>query len=133
MAKARQLSLILSLILLTITLVGCGQNKSSSLADGTYSCEVTLEGGTGKATVESPCTITVTDGRLNATIIWSSKNYDYMIVNGEKYINEARAGEPSCFTFPIDEVPADLNVIGDTTAMSTPHEIEYTLHFGSIN
>ena len=25
----------------------------------------------------------------------------------------------------------DLTVIGDTTAMSTPHEIEYTLNFAS--
>lgn len=126
-----RLLLILSIILLMVA--GCGMEKSKKLADGIYSCTVELEGGTGKATVISPCTVNVTNGCLNATIVWSSKNYDYMVVNGVKYINESEAGEPSSFTFPIDEVPCDLAVIGDTTAMSTPHEIEYTLHFGSVD
>ncbi len=133
MVKKRALSLLLTLLTLGFLLAGCGGTSSKVPADGTYSCEVSLEGGTGKATIESPCTITVTDGKLNATIKWSSKNYDYMIVNGEKYINESESGEKSSFTFPVESLPIDLPVIGDTTAMSTPHEIEYTIHFESIN
>lgn len=96
--------------------------------DGEYTVEVTLEGGSGKATVDSPAKVTVTDGVAYATIVWSSTHYDYMIVNGEKYLNENEGGN-STFTFPIDGIPCEMDVIGDTTAMSTPHEIDYTLTF----
>ena len=96
--------------------------------DGEYTVEVTLEGGSGKATVDSQAKVTVTDGVAYATITWSSTHYDYMIVNGEKYLNENEGGN-STFTFPIDGIPCEMDVIGDTTAMSTPHEIDYTLTF----
>jgi len=121
------------LLILCLPLIGCGEKRDNSLADGSYECDVRLEGGTGKATVNSPCTIRVTDGKIFATIVWSSKYYDYMIVNDTKYINESEVGEPSSFTFPIDKLPLELKVIGDTTAMSAPHEIEYTLYFDSVN
>ena len=52
--------------------------------DGTYTCNVTLEGGSGRATIESPTELTVADGKMTAEITWSSPNYDYMIVDGEK-------------------------------------------------
>lgn len=98
------------------------------LEDGTYSVNVELQGGSGRATVDSVATVTVTDGQAMATIVWSSAHYDYMLVDGEKYLNENEGGN-STFTFPIDGVPCEMDVIGDTTAMSTPHEIEYTLVF----
>ena len=47
---------------------------------------MTLEGGSGRATVESPAALTVADGIMTATIVWSSPNYDYMLVDGEKYL-----------------------------------------------
>ena len=40
--------------------------------DGEYTVEVTLEGGSGKATVDSQAKVTVTDGVAYATITWSS-------------------------------------------------------------
>ena len=43
-------------------------------ADGNYTCEVTLEGGSGRATVDSPAALTVADGKMTATIVWSSPN-----------------------------------------------------------
>lgn len=89
---------------------------------------VTLIGGTGKATIESPSVVTKKDDQYYATVVWSSKNYDYMIVNEEKYLNEAEEGEPSVFTIPV-VIGEDMSVIGDTVAMSKPHEIEYTLLF----
>ena len=45
-------------------------------ADGSYTCAVTLEGGSGRATVESPAALTVADGTMTAVIVWSSPNYD---------------------------------------------------------
>ena len=53
-----------------------------------------------------------------------------MIVDDEKYLNENEGGN-STFPFPITGVPCEMEVIGDTTAMSTPHEIDYTLFFDS--
>lgn len=37
----------------------------------------------------------------------------------------------STFDIPVRVLDTPLTVIGDTTAMSTPHEIEYTLTFDS--
>ena len=129
------LSMLVCLVALFV-LAGCGKKNTDitgktvnkTFEDGIYSVNVTMEGGTGKASIASPATVEVNNGEASINILWSSKNYDYMIVNDVKYLNEAPAGEQSRFTFPIDGIPCDMKVIGDTTAMSTPHEIEYTIH-----
>ena len=101
-----------------------------ALADGTYTAEVAFSGGSGRSHVESPVTITVADGKATATLIWSSSKYDYMVVDGVRY--DVLTTEPgSTFEIPIAAFDTDLPVVGDTTAMSTPHEIEYTLNFSS--
>ena len=99
-------------------------------ADGSYTCEVTLEGGSGRATVDSPAALTVADGKMTATIVWSSPNYDYMIVDGEKYLPTNTEGN-STFEIPVSVLGVPLSVVADTVAMSTPHEIEYTLTFSA--
>lgn len=99
-------------------------------ADGSYTCEVTLEGGSGRATVDSPATLTVADGKMTATIAWSSPNYDYMVVDGEKYLPTNTEGN-STFEIPVSALGVPLSVVADTVAMSTPHEIEYTLTFSA--
>ena len=99
-------------------------------ADGSYTCEVTLEGGSGRATVESPAALTVADGKMTATLVWSSPNYDYMIVDGEKYLPTNTEGN-STFEIPVSALDTALTVTADTVAMSTPHEIEYTLTFAA--
>jgi len=71
----------LLLIATLFTLVGCNtENDNKIIADGSYSCEVSLEGGSGKATVDSPAQVVVADGQISVTLVWSSQNYDYMIV-----------------------------------------------------
>lgn len=123
-----------------LLLVACGndnktkedsavKNTEEALKDGEYTASVELKGGSGKATVESPAKVTVKDGKIYATIVWSSKNYDYMIVNDEKYLNEAEADNNSTFTIPVEAFDKEISVIGDTVAMGNPHEIEYTLIF----
>ena len=99
-------------------------------ADGSYTCEVTLEGGSGRATVDSPATLTVADGKMTATIAWSRPNYDYMVVAGEKYLPTNTEGN-STFEIPVAALGVPLSVVADTVAMSTPHEIEYTLTFSA--
>ena len=100
------------------------------LEDGTYTAEVTLEGGSGRASIESPATLTVKDGKVTASIVWSSPNYDYMLVNDEKYLPVNTEGN-SAFEIPVAAFDTALDVIADTVAMSKPHEIEYTLTFDS--
>ena len=97
-------------------------------ADGEYSANVVLEGGSGRATVESPAALTVAEGKMTATIVWSSPNYDYMVVEGEKYLPTNTEGN-STFEIPVAALGTPLAVTADTVAMSTPHEIEYTLTF----
>lgn len=96
------------------------------LEDGDYQVGTTLVGGTGKATVDSPTNLTVKDGVATVTITWSSPYYDYMIVDGERYepINE---DGNSVFEIPALKLNEPFKIIGDTTAMSEPHEIEYDL------
>ena len=106
------------------------ETAAEAPADGSYTCAVTLEGGSGRATVESPAALTVTDGAMTATIVWSSPNYDYMLIDGEKYLPINTEGN-STFEIPVAALDTALAVTADTVAMSTPHEIDYTLTFDS--
>lgn len=99
--------------------------------DGDYTAAVTLEGGTGRATVESPAVLRCENGQFWATIVWSSPNFDYMKVNGEKYELVSEPGSNSTFEIPVSAFDQKLDVIADTVAMSEPHEVEYTLYFDS--
>lgn len=110
-----------------------GEGKTAAelgLEDGTYTMEVALTGGSGRATVTSPAEVTIAGEEASAKIEWSSPNYDYMVVDGEKYepINE---DGNSVFEIPVSVFDAEMPVTADTVAMSTPHEIEYTLNFHS--
>lgn len=101
-----------------------------SLADGEYSAEVALEGGSGKAKVASPAKLIVKDGEVTAEIIWSSKNYDFMMVGDERY-DALSNEEGSVFVIPVSYFDAPMAVQADTTAMGNPHLIDYTLTFNS--
>ena len=116
----------------TVRVANAQPAAAEAPADGTYTCDVTLEGGSGRATVDSPAALTVADGRMTATIVWSSPNYDYMLVDGEKYLPTNTEGN-STFEIPVAALDTPLDVVGDTVAMSTPHEIEYTLTFASAS
>ena len=99
--------------------------------DGTYTAAVTLEGGTGRAAVESPAVLHCENGQFRAVIVWSSPNFDYMKVDGEKYELTSEPGGNSTFEIPVSAFDKKLDVIADTVAMSEPHEVEYTLYFDS--
>lgn len=101
---------------------------SIDLEDGEYSVEVTLEGGSGRSTVVSPATLIVQDGKAQARIEWSSRNYDYMVVDGVKYL-PITTDPHSVFEIPVSVLGEPMAVTADTTAMSVPHEVEYTLTF----
>ncbi len=104
--------------------------ESEVPADGSYTVEAVLQGGSGKASVQSPARLTVENGAMTATVIWSSKNYDRMIVNGQEYTPTYENGL-SCFTIPVSALGTPLPVQAETTAMSQPHMIDYTLTFSN--
>lgn len=106
--------------------------ESLGIADGAYTVEVALEGGSGKASVESPCKLTVSGGIATAEIRWSSNKYDYMVVGSEKYL-PVSTEEVSVFEIPVTGFDCPVQIAADTTAMSTPHEISYTLRFDSAS
>ncbi|WP_244096024.1 hypothetical protein [Blautia sp. MSK.20.85] len=124
--------LFLALMLAGPVSVAAAQKENgieTDLEDGEYSIQVDLEGGSGKASVSSPTLMLVKNGRMYAQLQWSSSNYDYMIVGGEKFLNESEEGRNSVFTIPVTALDDKMEVIADTLAMGAPHEIDYTLTF----
>lgn len=119
--------------------------KENSPASYPLSVPVVTKGGSGRAKVISPAVLFEKDGKTFARITWSSKNYDYIIAGGKKYLNENPDGN-STFTFPVSSIvnagksktggiekSFSLKIIADTLAMGAPHEIEYELFFGDEN
>ena len=104
--------------------------ESLKLEDGEYNIDVKLEGGSGKASVESPAKLTVKDGKATAKIVWSSDKYDKMVVNYLEYTPEIADGH-SVFEIPVGGFDYRMHIEAETTAMSEPHMIEYTLYFDS--
>lgn len=98
------------------------------LEDGEYAIQVELEGGTGRTTVTTPAGLIIQDGLAYARLEWSSTNYDYMLVDGEKFFPINEEGY-STFEIPITVFDKPMEVVADTVAMSTPHEIDYQLIF----
>lgn len=135
---------ILFIFVLSFGLIGCGSKQENTLtstdtnrvaedmADGTYYVDVKLDGGSGRATIATPTTLIKKEDSYWANIVWSSSNYDYMIVDQVKYevAEDLMAADGhSVFQIPVLSWDEPFSVIADTTAMSTPHEIEYTLTF----
>ena len=124
--KKRIIVFALAAVLLLMA-VGCGWKALPGA--GTYLIDVTLSGGTGRASIASPAELVVFgDGSASLVVIWSSDKYDYMLVDGERYEPAIKDGH-SLFVIPVKTLDKPLSVIADTTAMSTPHEIEYTITF----
>lgn len=103
-----------------------------ALEDGDYTIGVTLTGGSGRSTIDSPALLKVEGDEAIAQIAWSSPNYDYMLVDGEKYAPVNEDGN-SVFEIPVTVFDAEMEVTADTIAMSTPHEIDYTLRFDAAS
>lgn len=103
--------------------------EAIDLADGEYSIDVNLAGGSGRASVSSPALLIVRDGRAYARLLWSSAYYDYMLIGGARYENLSTQGGSSTFEVPITVLDAPMSVIADTPAMVDPVEIQYQLTF----
>ncbi len=103
--------------------------QQRAYADGSYTCEVTLTGGSGRASIESPAKIEIRNGKAVATIVWSSSHYEYVKL-GEVQYDPVNAEGNSTFEIPIS-FDKDIEVSALTTAMSEPHLVDYVLRFDS--
>lgn len=128
---ARAIACVL-IALLALPFAGC--SASPNATGGTagsqeYTVSVSLSGGSGRASIASPTTIVKDGDTYTATITWSSSNYDKMTVDGVDYapVND---GGNSTFEIPVT-LDEDIAVSAETVAMSTPHTIDYTIHFDS--
>lgn len=106
-------------------------NPVPFVPEGEYTVEVSLSGGAGKASVESPAKLVSGNFTLWAEIVWSSSHYEYMLVDGVQYDRLEGDGN-SVMRIPV-VLDQDMTVSALTTAMSEPHLIEYTLHFDSAS
>ena len=101
-------------------------NSTTGLKDGVYTPDsFSWSGGTGKVNIT--CSkVTVTGGQAYATITFSSPHYQYVKANGNVYYPSAKTGSSTSFVIPV-ELNKNNSVVGMTTAMSTAHEIKYTI------
>lgn len=102
----------------------------ASLPEGDLKAEITLSGGTGKTTIQSPADVHIENGVITAEIVWSSSNYDLMIVDGREYTPVSVDGGAK-FVVEIPSLNEPLNIQARTVAMSTPHLIDYTITVSS--
>lgn len=101
-------------------------NSTTGLKEGVYTPDsFSWSGGTGKVSIT--CSkVTVTGGQAYATITFSSPHYQYVKANGNVYYPSAKTGSSTSFVIPV-ELNKNNSVVGMTTAMSTAHEIKYTI------
>jgi hypothetical protein len=91
---------------------------------------VTLAGGSGKMSVESPATLVVTADAMTATVTWSSKSITWVEVDGVQHTPTSASGEPCVVDLPV-VLDTDMAVTAETVAMGDPKQVEYTLRFDS--
>ena len=104
--------------------------QTLGLEDGDYRCDVALAGG--KATLQSPATLHVTDGACTADIVFSTERIDYVIVDGQKYEPTATEGG-AAFTVPVPAFDVGVAITVDSTAMTPAVEVPYTVTFDSAS
>lgn len=98
----------------------------TNLPEGDFKAELTLSGGTGRTTVQSPADVHIENGIITAEIVWSSSSYDLMIVDGKEYKPVSVEGGAR-FMVEIPSLDKPLEIKAETVAMSAPHMIDYTL------
>ena len=126
---AYALSILVFLAILFPFLAGCAQDKSAASLTENYLIEVELTGGSGRASLVSPCSLKKEGDTYTATLVWSSSNYDKMTVDGVDY-KPTTTDPGSTFEVPVT-LDTDMSVSAETLAMSEAHTIEYTIRFDS--
>lgn len=97
-----------------------------SKPDGIYVPAVfNYSGGSGRVTISCE-KVELSGGEAIASIAFSSPNYEYIRVDDLKITGEYTE-KTSTFKVPV-KLDEEMTLIGCTTAMSSPHEISYTIY-----
>jgi len=97
-----------------------------SKPDGIYVPAVfNYSGGSGRVTISCE-EVELSGGEAIASIAFSSPNYEYIRVDDLKITGEYTE-KTSTFKVPV-KLDEEMTLIGCTTAMSSPHEISYTIY-----
>ena len=111
---------------LCLAILAMGALAEAALVEGEYAPDgFTFSGGTGKVKITCP-KLTVAGDAVTATLVFSSPNYPKLVADGVEYA-ATHDGNTSAFEVPV-RVNEDMTVVGTTTAMSMPHDIEYVIH-----
>ena len=107
--------------------------SAGGLKDGEYGSDqftFSWSGGTGTHGLNITCDkISVEDGQAWAYVTFNSGKWVYLKASGNQYDPESQGSDYTTFKIPV-QLNANNKVVGCTTAMSKPYEIEYTLYFG---
>ena len=125
----RKLTGLAAALLILCLLSACGGAHTGDDGGGSVFTTARLEGGSGKASVLSPVELRPEGDGYIAVICWTSPYYDYMIAGGETYY-PVNTGGNSVFEIPVESAECVVELQADTTAMGTPHLIDYTLVLG---
>ena len=106
--------------------------KSYTLSDGEYEPDgFSFTGGTGKLRITCG-KVTVRDGQATAALTFDSGKIIYVKVNDVQYEPVSQTEDTSVYEIPV-ELNTNYSILACTTAMSEPHEIEYTLYISLGN
>ena len=101
-------------------------NNRTTLKDGVYKPDAfSWSGGSGRMAYIRCNKLTVTGGKVYATIEFGSPNYDSLRANGRVYSKSG--GGNSKFVIPVSLNHNNI-IVGRTTAMSQPHWIKYRIY-----
>ncbi len=106
--------------------------NNPKLSDGTYTINAELHGGTGRVSIHSPVSMTITAGKFTFTIVWTSGYYDFMKIGEEIFYPIHQDSETTTFEIPAGSLET-LHFTAQTSKMSRPHEIEYSIEFDILS
>lgn len=108
-------------------------SSAGGLKDGEYGSDefsFSWSGGTGTHGLSIVCDkISIESGQAWAYVTFGSNKWVYLKASGSQYDPISQSESHSTFKIPV-QLNANNKVLGCTTAMSKPYEIEYTLYFG---
>ncbi|SFG75276.1 ABC transporter substrate-binding protein [Oribacterium sp. WCC10] len=104
---------------------GWDVSDDTLIKDGDYKpAAFTWSGGSGKINISCD-NVYISGGDAIATLTFSSPKYEYVRIGDDKIYGE-HTDNSSIFQVPVD-LDKEMELIGCTTAMSTPHEISYSV------
>lgn len=128
--------LAVTAVLAVFVMASAIPSLAATYQDGTYSVPVSLsEGRMSHNAIVSPCSVTISGGQIYATIVFKRVSddgipqYSYFTTTaGTVYPQQYGAHAQIFSNAPLPSL-GNVNVTMETTAMSTPHTLNYTLYF----